>query len=165
MTTQKIYIEYQMETLTTFGSRIDNGERVFINSKLVKKYNIQEEEIRELVILPNSSSSHETPWRAVGVSVADASGLRDVDVSVTPRVEEAKLEDRIVDFFDTEGNNFPHSAPSIADALGVDDLQMQHTLGRMHTTGEIAKAQVFARGTQDKASVVLWAPEVSWFSA
>ena len=48
MITQKIYIEYQMETLTTFGSRIDNGERVFINSKLVKKYNIQEEEIREL---------------------------------------------------------------------------------------------------------------------
>jgi hypothetical protein len=31
-------------------------------------------------------------------------------------------------------------------------------------TGEISKAQVWARGTQEKASSVLWAPSTDWFT-
>jgi hypothetical protein len=163
MITEKVYIETQLETLTTFGIRLDTGEQVFISSKIVKKHNILEEQTRELVILPNAHSFDSTPWRAVGVSVADA--LEQGSIEPTPRVQLAKLEDRIISYFDIEANQFPHSAPALADALGEEDLHMQHTLGRMHNTGEVAKAQVFAKGTQDKASVVLWAPDILWFSA
>ena len=164
MITEKVYIETQLETLTTFGVRLDTGEQVFIPSKIVKKHNILEEQTRELVILPNAHSS-DTPWRAVGVSIADMCETPLGTVDPTPRVQLAKLEDRIISYFDIEANQFPHSAPALADVLGAEDLHMQHTLGRMHNTGEVAKAQVFAKGTQDKASVVLWAPDVSWFSA
>ena len=163
MITEKVYIETQLETLTTFGIRLDTGEQVFISSKIVKKHNILEEQTRELVLLTNAHSSDSTPWKAVGVSVADA--LEQGSIEPTSRVQLAKLEDRIIGYFDIEANQFPHSAPALADALGEEDLHMQHTLGRMHNTGEVAKAQVFAKGTQDKASVVLWAPDVSWFSA
>ena len=162
MITEKVYIETQLETLTTFGIRLDTGEQVFISSKIVKKHNILEEQTRELVLLTNAHSSDSTPWKAVGVSVADA--LEQGSIEPTSRVQLAKLEDRIIGYFDIEANQFPHSAPALADALGEEDLHMQHTLGRMHNTGEVAKAQVFARGTQDKASVVLWAPDVSWFT-
>jgi hypothetical protein len=165
MITEKVYIETQLETLTTFGVRLDTGEQVFIPSKIVKKHNILEEQTRELVILPNAHSSDSTPWRAVGVSISDTCETpRDVDP--TPRVQLAKLEDRVMDYFsEDEDKQYPHSAPALADALGVDGLHMQQTLSHMHNAGEMAKAQVFAKGTQDKASVVLWAPDVSWFSA
>jgi hypothetical protein len=68
-------------------------------------------------------------------------------------------------FSEDEDKQYPHSAPALADALGVDGLHMQQTLSHMHNAGEMAKAQVFAKGTQDKASVVLWAPDILWFSA
>jgi|TARA_R110000803_G_scaffold169026_1_gene232074 hypothetical protein len=165
MITEKVYIETQLETLTTFGVRLDTGEQVFIPSKIVKKHNILEEQTRELVILPNAHSSDSTPWRAVGVSISDTCETpRDVDP--TPRVQLAKLEDRVMDYFsEDEDKQYPHSAPALADALGVDGLHMQQTLSHMHNAGEMAKAQVFAKGTQDKASVVLWAPDILWFSA
>ena len=162
MITEKVYIETQLETLTTFGVRLDTGEQVFIPSKIVKKHNILEEQTRELVILPNAHSFDSTPWRAVGVSISDTCETpRDVDP--TPRVKLAKLEDRVMDYFLDVDKQYPHSAPVLADALGVDGLHMQHTLSHMHNAGEMAKAQVFAKGTQDKASVVLWAPDISWF--
>ena len=165
MITEKVYIETQLETLTTFGVRLDTGEQVFIPSKIVKKHNILEEQTRELVILPNAHSFDSTPWRAIGVSISDTYETLRGTADPTSHVQLAKLEDRIIGYFDIEANQFPHSAPALADALGEEDLHMQQTLTRMHNTGEVAKAQVFAKGTQDKASVVLWAPDVSWFSA
>ena len=164
MITESVYIETQLETLTTFGIRVATGEQVFINAKVARKHGIEEDQTRELTMLPNFGSAHDdTPWKAVGVSIADASTPQ--PVSETPRVEVAKLEDRIVDYFDIEANQFPQTAPALAAALGEDDLYMQQTLSRMHMTGEISKAQVWARGTQEKASSVLWAPDVTWFSA
>ena len=166
MITETVYIETQLETLTTFGIRVATGEQVFINAKVARKYGIEEDQTRELTMLPNFGSSHEdTPWKAVGVSIADASASQPrTDEAPTPRVEVAKLEDRIVDYFDIEANQFPQTAPALAEALSEEDLYMQQTLSRMHMTGEISKAQVWARGTQEKASFVLWAPETSWFS-
>ena len=164
MITAQVYVEHQLSTLTSFGVRADTGERVFINSKLAKKHSITEEELRELVLLPNSDGDNtDTPWRAVGVSMNDAETTPPVEL--TPRVEVAKLEDRIMDHFAIEDNQYPHKASELADVLGEEDLQMQMTLTRMHTTGELAKAQVWAKGTQEKASFVLWAPETDWFAA
>ena len=98
MITAQVYIEHQLNTLTSFGVRADTGERVFINSKLAKKHSIAEEELRELVLLPNSDGENtDTPWRAVGVSMNDAETTPPVEL--TPRVEVAKLEDRIMDHF------------------------------------------------------------------
>jgi hypothetical protein len=166
MITEKVYIETQLETLTTFGIRLDTGEQVFISSKIVKKHNILEEQTRELVLLPNAHNinSGSTPWKAVGVSIADMCEMPRDTADPTPRVQLAKLEDRIISYFDIEANQFPQTAPALAEALGEEDLYMQQTLSRMHMTGEISKAQVWARGTQEKASFVLWAPETSWFS-
>ena len=82
----------------------------------------------------------------------------------TPRVVVAKLEDRIVEYFKVEHNQFAQTAPALAKALGEDDLHMQSTLVRMHNIGEVAKAQVWARGTQEKASTVLWALSIDWFA-
>ena len=163
LTSVEVYIENLLDTDTGFGSRVDNGEQVFINSRITRKFNVVEGQLRKFTVVPNDPSrTTQTPWRALGISMDDI--VPQID-EPTPRVEVAKLEDRIMDHFAVEDNQYPHKASELADALGEEDLQMQMTLSRMHMTGEIAKAQVWAKGTQDKASFVLWAPSTDWFSA
>ena len=162
MTPEKVYIENQLETQTSFGVRMDTGEGVFVNSKLVKRYDIQEGQIRELILLPNpANGDNKCVWKAIGVSLTDTTPAVVVD---TPRVEVAKLEDRIANYFRDEENQFAHTAPALAKELGEDDTEMQLTLSRMHNAGEITKAQVWKQGGKDKASFVLWAVDTSWFS-
>ena len=162
MISEKIYIETQLETQTSFGARVDNGEGVFINAKIVKKHNLQEGEIRELILIPNPDNGENTClWRAIGVSMSDTIPAVETD---TPRVEVAKLEDRLLTMFQDERNQFAHTAPMLAEELGVSDTEMQLTLSRMHNAGEIAKAQVWRQGGKDKASFVLWAVDTAWFS-
>jgi hypothetical protein len=161
METVNVFIETQLGTKTSFGVRTDSGESVFVNARLVKKHGIVEDETYALVVLPNAGAdSSDTPWRAMGMSMTNVAPAAVVE---TPRVVVAKLEDRIIKFFDNEDNQYPHRASELADALNEEDLQMQVTLSRMHMTGEIAKAQVWAKGSQEKASFVLWAPSTDWF--
>lgn len=162
METVDVFVETQLDTKTSFGVRIDNGESVFINARLAKKHNITEDETYTLVVLPNAGSDNpNTPWKAMGVSMTNIAPAP----KETPRVVVAKLEDRIMQLFDVEDNQYPHKASELASALGEEDLQMQMTLARMHMSGEIAKAQVWAKGNQEKASFVLWAPSTDWFSS
>tara|TARA_R110002153_G_scaffold3227_5_gene15660 strand:+ start:2415 stop:2903 length:489 start_codon:yes stop_codon:yes gene_type:complete len=161
METIGVFIETQLDTKTSFGVRVDNGESVFINARLAKKHNIIEDETWDMVVLPNVGEDNaNTPWKAMTLSMKET--LKATEE--TPRVVVAKLEDRILEYFKVEDNQFPHTAPALAEELGENDLHMQQTLSRMHMTGEISKAQVWARGTQEKASSVLWAPSTDWFT-
>lgn len=156
---QQVYITTRLDTDTSFGVRVDNGEQVFINAKLVRDKDLDAGDTRKLILTPNPSGKSDTPWQAIGVSIEDT-----VPEKPTPRVEEAKLEDRIMAYFDVEGNQFAHKVAMLAEELAVPESEMQLTLARMHNAGELAKAQVHAKGGQEKASFVLWAPDTDWFS-
>ena len=156
---QEVYITTRLDTDTSFGVRVDNGEQVFINAKLVRDKDLDAGDTRKLILTPNPSGKSDTPWQAIGVSINDIA-----PEEPTPRVEVAKLEDRIVDMFEVEANQFAHTAVMLAQEMGVTESEMQLTLARMHNSGEMAKAQVHAKGGQDRASFVLWAPETTWFS-
>ena len=156
---QQVYITTRLDTDTSFGVRVDNGEQVFINAKLVRDKDLDAGDTRKLILTPNPSGKSDTPWQAIGVSIEDT-----VPEKPTPRVEEAKLEDRIMAYFDVADNEHAITAPALAENMGVADLQMQMTLTRMHNAGEMAKAQVHCRGGQEKASWVLWAPSADWFA-
>ena len=142
-----------MPTGTAFVVRVDNGEKVFINSKLAKKHTVAEEQVRTLTLIPNTKV--DTPWQAVGVSA-------NVE-EPTPRVEVANLEDRIEEYFQEEANQVASTSKVLADALDVDVVSVQTALIRMHNAGEMTKAQVHCKGGQDKASWVLWAPNTDWY--
>lgn len=156
---QQVYITTRLDTDTSFGVRVDNGEQVFINAKLVRDKDLDAGDTRKLILTPNPSGKSDTPWQAIGVSIEDT-----VPEKTTPRVEEAKLEDRIMAYFDVADNEHAITAPALAENMGVEDLQMQMTLTRMHNAGEMAKAQVHCKGGQEKASWVLWAPSADWFA-
>lgn len=159
LNTQDVYITTRLDTDTSFGVRVDNGEQVFINSKLVRDHGFGEGETRKLILTYNSGGRGDTPWQAIGISINDTP-----PVEPTPRVEVAKLEDRIMAYFDIAANEHAITAPTLAEELKVEDLQMQMALTRMHNAGEMAKAQVHCKGNQDKASWVLWAPSAEWFA-
>jgi len=156
---QQVYITTRLDTDTSFGVRVDNGEQVFINAKLVRDKDLDAGDTRKLILTPNPSGKSDTPWQAIGISIEDT-----VPEKPTPRVEEAKLEDRIMAYFDVADNEHAITAPALAENMGVEDLQMQMTLTRMHNAGEMAKAQVHCKGGQEKASWVLWAPSADWFA-
>lgn len=156
---QQVYITTRLDTDTSFGVRVDNGEQVFINAKLVRDKDLDAGDTRKLILTPNPSGKSDTPWQAIGISIEDT-----VPEKPTPRVEEAKLEDRIMAYFDVADNEHAITAPALAENMGVEDLQMQLTLTRMHNAGEMAKAQVHCKGGQEKASWVLWAPSADWFA-
>ena len=156
---QQVYITTRLDTDTSFGVRVDNGEQVFINAKLVRDKDLDAGDTRKLILTPNPSGKSDTPWQAIGVSIEDT-----VPEKPTPRVEVAKLEDRIMAYFDVADNEHAITAPALAENMGVEDLQMQMTLTRMHNAGEMAKAQVHCKGGQEKASWVLWAPSADWFA-
>jgi len=153
MESQEVFIIHQMPTSTAFGVRVDNGEKVFINSKLAKKHAIEEEQVRTFILIPNAKI--DIPWQAVGVS--------ENAEEITPRVENANLEDRISEHFKKEDNQVASTSKVLADALDVDIVSMQSALARMHNAGEMTKAQVHCRGGQDKASWILWAPSADWY--
>ena len=156
---QEVYITARLDTDTSFGVRVDNGEQVFINAKLVRDKGLNAGDTRKLILTPNPSGKSDTPWQAIGISIEDTA-----PEEPTPRVEEAKLEDRIIKYFDVADNEHAITAPALAENMGVEDLQMQMTLTRMHNAGEMAKAQVHCKGGQEKASWVLWAPSADWFA-
>ena len=66
METSEVFIERRLDTGTSFGVRLDNGESVFINARVAKKYNIAEDQTRAMVVLPNtgedSSKLRGRPW-------------------------------------------------------------------------------------------------------
>jgi len=156
---QQVYITTRLDTDTSFGVRVDNGEQVFINAKLVRDKDLDAGDTRKLILTPNPSGKSDTPWQAIGISIEDT-----VPEKPTPRVVVAKLEDRIMDYFDVADNEHAITAPALAENMDVTEAEMQLALSRMHNAGEMAKAQVHCKGGQEKASWVLWAPSADWFA-
>tara|TARA_R110001592_G_scaffold332434_1_gene615821 strand:+ start:555 stop:1088 length:534 start_codon:yes stop_codon:yes gene_type:complete len=157
MESQEVFIVHQMPTGTAFGVRVDNGEKVFINSKLAKKHTVAEEQVRTLILIPNTKI--DTPWQAVGISGIDSSHFE----KPTPRVNTIDLEDRIVKYFREDENMHAIDAEKLAEALDVDVISMQKTLEYMHTAGEIKRAEVHCESGQHTPDWVLWSPHNEWF--
>lgn len=161
METSEVFIERRLDTGTSFGVRLDNGESVFINARVAKKYDIAEDQTRTMVVLPNTGEdSSKTPWKAMTVSMTETIK----DVKNTPPIEGDELRVRIIGYLTEEPNQFAHTALELAKKLRVDVSKVQQTLTQMHDAGEMSKACVYAKGGQEEASTVLWARAVDWFS-
>ena len=78
---QQVYITTRLDTDTSFGVRVDNGEQVFINAKLVRDKDLDAGDTRKLILTPNPSGKSDTPWQAIGISIEDT-----VPEKPTPRV-------------------------------------------------------------------------------
>ena len=157
---QQVYITTRLDTDTSFGVRVDNGEQVFINAKLVRDKDLDAGDTRKLILTPNPSGKSDTPWQAIGISIEDT-----VPEKPTPRVEEAKLEDRIMDLLSMwRTMSMPSPLRHWPRTWVSPKPRCSWPLVACTTLGRWPRRRSIAKGGQDKASWVLWAPSADWFA-
>lgn len=171
-----------IDTIAIHGSGFGttgNGERVFMNARMVQKLGLSEGMVVTCHVIPNYPDKQEqVPWRAIrGENVRtvvvqddpednldecaqeETTSSLDLD-AVTERHEKAleiALSDRILQHLRDIG---PTSTGSLARQLkalgGVGSLEISATCNALHRAGTIARADVYRTKGQSKASMVVW---------
>lgn len=139
------------------------GEDCYIPKNQVDRAKLQEGDYFSARVTPNTKDRRDqTPLRVVGlIKILDMDFVPD---NQTPKVQQATLEDRIMDLMREDEHAYPHRVGELANKLTVDAGAVQLALQRMHTAGEIWEAKIERKGTQTKASYVLWALDDEWFA-
>lgn len=141
-----------------------DGESCFVGRNYIENTNLQEGDFFTARVAPNQNNHKaNTPYKVVG-KVAVLDGLDPFDETPSPRVQQATLEDRITALMRDEEHSYPHRVGELASKLTSDTAAVQLALQRMHTAGEIWEAKIERKGTQTKASYVLWALDDEWFA-
>lgn len=152
--TVTIYCNKLLPNDVAFGINVDNGEDVFIHPSVVRNHGIEEGMEAEMVIMPNKPDKvHQTPWQAVR--------LVNNTLRREEAVPEATWEERVMDIFTK--HDFPRTTAELAADLNTETTHVAKVLERMHHNCKLAKAKVYASGTQDAASFCMWAPKADWF--
>jgi hypothetical protein len=151
-----------------FAVDIETGDRAYIAPNFVFKFKLTEGTVADVRVIPNSiERTNTTKWQVVGLVTDSITRNVDADFHVveeeTPRVTEAKMEDRILSLLSELNNQYAHRAADIADKLDAENDEVQAALGKLHRDGEIWEAKICRLGTQKKASYCLWALDDDWF--
>ena len=139
------------------------GAGCFVGKNYIENNNLQEGDFFTARVAPNMGSHKaNTPHKVVG-KVVLLDGIDPFDETPSPKVQQATLEDRITALMRDREHSYPHRVGELASKLTADTAAVQQALQRMHTAGEIWEAKVERKGTQTKASYVLWALDDEWF--
>lgn len=86
-------------------------------------------------------------------------------VFIEPRngMDEAVRKSTTDDIFDMLKDGYM-TTHEIAEELGMQSGEMSPILNNLHTSGRLVKAAVFAKPGQQRASLLLWALDVSAFT-
>lgn len=140
------------------------GASCFVGKNYIENNNLQEGDFFTARVAPNMGSHKaNTPHKVVG-KVVLLDGIDPFDETPSPRVQQATLEDRITALMRDEEHSYPHRVGELASKLTTDTASVQLALQRMHNAGEIWEAKIERKGTQTKASYVLWALDDEWFA-
>lgn len=143
-----------------FGARTDTGEQVYMPHSVVKGAGIVEDEIVTCSLIVNSHpSGDKTPWVAIRVE-RRAPAPTPVEKVIQPM---ETIEERVLQLVQEQGMittaEVAQEFPTRLDATTAYNLML-----RLFTAGKLAKADVYARPDQGRASFCLWATDVKVFS-
>jgi len=140
-------------------------EKVFISPKIVKDLDIRVGDIIEALIAPNEKSkSDSTPWAVCHVGMTKVLPVEAPEEVLSERQIELSIEERITELLLKPENEYPHKVGEMSEKLGITTDQVQLALQRMHNAGDIWEAKIERKGSQDRASYVLWALDNELFS-
>ena len=148
--TEQLTIVNIIPTGTGFGVTSD-GTSVFVPPRVITAANAEIGDVFSANLVNNDfNPSGRTPLMAVRLQRAEQ-----------PQEPQAVgHRDRIIEML--AANGYASSA-EIGEALGTDAIGAKDVLKSMWDKGEIAKAMVYANGTQKRASLVMWALNVDDF--
>ena len=141
-----------------------SGEACFVGKNYIENNDLQEGDFFTARVAPNvGHHKTSTPYKVVG-KVSRLEGFDPFAEEPSSKVQQATLEDRIMDLMRDEEHSYPHRVGELASKLTTDTASVQLALQRMHNAGEIWEAKIERKGTQTKASYVLWALDDEWFA-
>ena len=151
--TEQLTIVNIIPSGTGFGVTSDNIS-VFVPPRVISAADAEVGDIFSASLVANDfNPSGRTPLMAVR--------LQRVERPQEPQEPQASSHrDRIIEVL--AANGYATSA-EIGEALGMDAIGAKDVLKSMWDKGEIAKAMVYANGTQKRASLVMWALNVDDF--
>ena len=148
--TEQLTIVNIIPTGTGFGVTSD-GTSVFVPPRVITAANAEIGDVFSANLVNNDfNPSGRTPLMA--------GRLHRAEQPQEPQVSSHR--DLIIEML--AANGYASSA-EIGDALGTDAIGAKDVLKSMWDKGEIAKAMVYANGTQKRASLVMWALNVDDF--
>jgi hypothetical protein len=149
-----IFISRILEKGSGFSARTDNGDQVFIPATVVRASKAKEGDMGRAKLIPNTHpGTSNTPWVAVFVELHD-------DFTPAPVRPEPTLDDRVHEAVCDLGYA---TTSEIAKEVNADITLTHNSLLRLFSKGRMAKADVYARPDQDRASFCMWAKDVTHF--
>ena len=103
-----------------------------------------------------------TQWRAIKILPQDAPEPPEQPQADSPAMAPLLLDVLIKRALATRGIS---TMPIIAEAIGMTQNDVKAEMARMHSRGEICRAQVHKTVDQDRASMTLWAISFDSFTA
>ena len=154
METTDIFITHLLDSGSGFAARIDTGEQVFVPASVVRASKAKDGDIGSAKLIPNTHpNSSGTPWVAVFVAVQPQDEPAPVGSGPT-------LDDRVHEAVCDMGYA---TTSEIAKEVKADVALTHNALLRLFSKGRMAKAEVYARPEQERASFCMWAKDVTHF--
>ena len=164
---KRILVETVLERVNDegFGITLEH-EKVFINPKIVRELDLKVGDIIEALISANKKARPDSnvPWTVCHVGMTKVLPVDAPEEILSERQIEVSIEERIKELLLKPENEYPHRVGEISDKLDISTDQVQLALQRMHNAGDIWEAKIERKGTQDRASYVLWALDDELFS-
>ena len=165
-----------IDVVTYAGSAFavnEQGQQIFINSRIVDRCDLSEGAEVLAYIVPNYEDKRDhIPWRALRVEVprkidvqATVAGIETVMPAPEPqpaKTDPSWLEERIFELLAKEDGYW--TTVAVAQQMDIDTKTAGNTLYRLFSKRRISKADVHANPDQARASFVLWTDKVSKFA-
>lgn len=145
----------------SFAVTLDAGEQVFIPPHLTTGLDLQNGQTVSTQLVPNPKSDQRdnTPWLAVSIDMEQKS-------EPAPEADAAQQDSisaRDQRVYEVICENAYVTAAEIAEKIDMDAKTAGNSANRLFNAGKIAKADVYNRAGQQRASMTLWAESASDF--
>jgi hypothetical protein len=142
----------------------ENGEQVFIPPFLSKGAKLQAGDTVEakLTINPQQRQRELTPYLAVKIEGSNTEYVEEEISTETPE-EEVSIEMRDEAIFNLIRESDYMTSAELAEHSGFDSKTVGNSALRLFNAGRIAKADVYNRVGQARASFTLWAENANKF--
>jgi len=150
-----------------FGQDLNDGEGAYLSASFVKKYNMQEGDVIEALVIPNKHGKRkDTQWRVVNIrrKASIYEQIEELGGAAEPVEPEAPLEDRVFEFFEENADNCFSTREVCLEILGTAGVNsdVRRVLVTLHNEGDLCQLRIKRKGAHKK-SIVLWGLNVSSF--
>ena len=142
----------------------DDGGQIFIPPHIATEQEIDSGDKIEalLTINPNSIERERTPWLAVRLYANGSEAANSVEPSAS--TEEVSIEARDEAIYNLICESEYMTSAELAEHSGFDVKAAEYSALRLFNAGRIAKADVYNRVGQSRASFTLWAQNANSFT-